>query len=125
MKTVRRIVIPAVLLISAAGLWSLWRSSVPVGDWNPTQEKTSSGWLVEVNLEAGTFTLRDVEGCAKADGNDVDGVVVFGLSDRRDLEKLRAEFPLESQIVVEHERVEGLVSDAGQLKCLNYRGPET
>lgn len=77
-----------------------------------------------MNLEAGTFTLKDVEWCAKSDGNDVDGVVVFGLSDRRDLEKLQAEFPLGSQIVVEHERVEGLISDAGQLKCLSYRSPE-
>lgn len=90
------------------------------GDWNSAQENTSSGVLSGIDLDHGTFTLEFVDWCAAADGNDVAGVVVFGMEDAAMLVQMKREVPVGTRVTVEHERVNGLMSDAGQIKCSDY-----
>lgn len=90
------------------------------GDWNSAKEKTSSGVLAGIDMDDATFTLEYIDWCAAADGNDDEGVVVFGVKDAAMLARMKREVPVGTRITVEHERVDGLISDAGQIKCSDY-----
>ena len=70
----------------------------PAGDWNPTQENTTSGLLIGVNVSNSTFTIEHASWCAPADKNDVDGVVVFTMTDPEELHRLDREVPAGTHI---------------------------
>lgn len=92
----------------------------PAGDWNPTQENTTSGLLIGVNVSNSTFTIEHASWCAPADKNDVDGVVVFTMTDPEELHRLDREVPAGTHITVTHDRLPDVVSDAGQLQAQSY-----
>lgn len=92
----------------------------PVGDWDPTQENTTSGLLLSVDVSNSTFTIEHASWCAPADKNDVDGVVVFTMTDSEELHRLDREVPAGTHITVTHNRLPGVVSDAGHLQAQSY-----
>ncbi len=92
----------------------------PAGDWNPTQENTTSGLLIGVDVSNSTFTIEHASWCASADKNDVDGVVVFTMTDPEELHRLDREVPAGTHITVTHDRLPDVVSDAGQLQAQSY-----
>lgn len=121
----KRIKVPTTILLLLPlflvfALYFYSKAHPHIGDWDPSQEKTSTGCLTEVSLEQGTFTLEYVSWCALADGNDINGVVTFSMDDRDELARMKREIPIGTRITVEHEREYGVVSDKGQLKAQDY-----
>lgn len=91
-----------VLLACLFGCGSV--SGSHVGDWNPTKEVSTFGYLDSIDLSAQTFVLEDVSGAAVFDGRDVDGSVTFLCTDSDSIERLEAEVSIGSPLIVTHAR---------------------
>ncbi len=95
-----------------------------VGDWNPTKEVATFGYLTSIDLSARTFVLEDVRGAAVEDGCDVDGKVTFLCTDSDSIERLETEVSIGSPLIVTHEREEGALSDENPLVCEKWQFPD-
>jgi len=94
------------------------------GDWNPTKEVSTFGYLDSIDLSAQTFVLNDVSGAAVFDGRDVDGSVTFLCTDSDSIERLEAEVSIGSPLIVTHARGEGAPSDVEPLVCEDWQLPD-
>lgn len=95
-----------------------------VGDWNPTKEVSTFGYLASIDLSTHTFVLEDVSGAAVFDGRDVDGSVTFLCTDSDSIERLEAEVSIGSPLIVTHARGEGAPSDVEPLVCEDRQLPD-
>lgn len=117
-------IVGAFVVLSACLFGCESMSGSYVGNWNPTHEISTFGYLASIDLSAHTFVLEDVSGAAVRDGRDVDGSVTFLCTDSDSLERLEAEVPIGSPLIVTHARGEGAPSDVEPLVCENWQLPD-